>query len=209
MTLEVVVQNHQEALQAEKLGAGRVELVAAISEGGLTPSYGTIKQVLQHVSIPVQIMVRPHSYHFYYDSDDASIILNDIQAVAELGGRGIVFGALNRDDTINEHLLQQVIETAPDMDITFHRAFDRVADQTSAYKVLAQYKDHIKRILTSGGEENCEAGKANLRDLVQRAAQINGPSIMPGAGLSPENIRSIHEYVRASEYHTEIGRAHV
>src|SRR5699024_10404451 len=129
-------------------------------------------------------------------------ILNDVQAVAELGGRGIVLGALNRDDTVNGHLLEQVIETASDMDIAFRRAFDRVAEQTFACIVIAQYKDHIQRILTSGGEENCEAGKANLRDLVQRAAQIHGPSIMPGAGLSPENIRSIHEYVRASEYHT-------
>src|SRR5699024_8065245 len=134
--------------------------------------------------------------------DVSSIILIDIQAVAELGGRGIVFGALNRADTINEHLLQQVIETAPDMDITFHRAFDRVADQTSAYKVLAQYKDHIKRILTSGGEEKCAAGTANLRDLVQRGGQIGAPSMLRGAGLSPENMPSIRAYVRASEYHS-------
>src|SRR5699024_9356807 len=179
MTLEVVVQNHQEALQAEKLGAGRVELVAAISEGGLTPSYGTIKQVLQHVYIPVQIMVRPHSYDFYRDSDDTSINLNDIQAVAELGGREIVFGALNRDDTINEHLLQQVIETAPDMDITYHRAFDRVADKTSAYKVLAQYKDHHKRIITSGGEENYEAGIVIFQVHCQRSTSLTRPLTTP------------------------------
>ncbi|EGA91383.1 copper homeostasis protein [Planococcus donghaensis MPA1U2] len=52
--IEVIVQNEQEAVEAEKLGAGRLELVSSINEGGLTPSFETIKQVLNSVAIPVQ-----------------------------------------------------------------------------------------------------------------------------------------------------------
>lgn len=68
--IEVIVQNDEEAIEAEKLGADRLELVAAIQEGGLTPSYGTIKQVLHSVRIPVSIMIRPHSYHYVYNQTD-------------------------------------------------------------------------------------------------------------------------------------------
>lgn len=201
VVVEVIVQNQTEAVQAEKWGADRLELVSAISEGGLTPSYGTIKQVLRSVSIPVQVMIRPHSKGFWYDKNDFAIIQDDIKAVLELGGKGIVFGALRENGTIDEHWLKEVIAIAPEMDITFHRAFDEISDQKAAYTKLARYSDHVKRILTSGGKPNGEAGKENLRELVELANNIKGPGILPGAGLSRHNIKSIHQAIGAKQYH--------
>ncbi len=153
MTLEVIVQNGEEAKQAEKLGADRVELVSAIAEGGLTPSYGTIQQVLEHVTIPVQVMIRPHSFHFCYSKGDLDIIWKDIEALIDMGGERIVFGALNRDSTINETALEAIITRFPQLDITFHKAFDEVPSLKDAYQTLAKYKKNIKRILTSGGKK--------------------------------------------------------
>jgi len=199
--LEVIVQNGEEAKQAEELGADRLELVAAIQEGGLTPSYGTIKQVLRAVSIPVQVMIRPHSYHYFYKENEIQIIHEDIKKVIDLGGKGIVFGALNEDHTIDVRVLEDVIERFPTIDITFHRAFDKIASQKEAYQTLAAYKDHVKRILTSGGEETCANGTQQLRKLVQMANEMEGPAIMPGAGLNQGNIQSLHEAVRADQYH--------
>ncbi|WP_245799293.1 copper homeostasis protein CutC [Virgibacillus siamensis] len=199
--LEVIVQNKQEAIEAEKCGADRVELVSAIQEGGLTPSIGTLKQVIGSVTIPVQVMVRPHSYSFSYSLEDMEIIREDVKAILDLGGSGIVFGALRDDHTIDENKLMEIIEMAPQLDITFHRAFDEAVSQKAAYRVLAKYKSHVKRILTSGGERDCEHGKDQLRSLVELSREMDGPKIMPGAGLSPENIRSIHSFVRADEYH--------
>ncbi|MBP1970322.1 copper homeostasis protein [Virgibacillus natechei] len=201
MMVEVIVQNQIEAVQAEKWGADRLELVSAISEGGLTPSYGTIKQVLRSVSIPVQVMIRPHSKGFWYDENDFAIIQDDIKAVLDLGGKGIVFGALLENGTIDEYRLKEVIATAPEMDITFHRAFDEIPDQKAAYTKLARYSDHIKRILTSGGEPDAQAGKENLRELVKLAKNIEGPGILPGGGLSRYNIKSIHQAIGAKQYH--------
>lgn len=59
MKIEVITLNEKDTMQAQRLGADRVELVSAMQEGGLTPSFGTIKRVLEHAHIPVQIMVRP------------------------------------------------------------------------------------------------------------------------------------------------------
>ena len=201
MNLELIVQNKQEAIQAEKLGSHRLELVSAMKEGGLTPSYGAIKQVLQSVKIPVQIMVRPHSYHFYYTEDDFQVICEDIEMITKLGGNRIVFGALNQNGTINEEMLREIIRRFPDIDITFHRAFDEVHSQEAAYRTLLQFKQNVRRILTSGGEVNCEKGKDQLAKLVKLSFGLNGPSIMPGSGLSPENIAGFHLMVSAEDYH--------
>lgn len=201
MEIEVIVQNGKEARQAEKLGADRLELVSAISEGGLTPSYGTIKQVLEQVSIPVFIMIRPHSYHYFYEKDDLEIIQEDIKAVSELGGTNIVFGALNQDYTVNEQLLENVIAIAPHLKITFHRAFDETASLIEAYRTLAKYSRNVKAILTSGGAADCLTGQQNLAALVKESKMINGPQIMPGSGLSLNNIRDIHRVVGAEKYH--------
>ena len=199
--LEVIVQNGEEAKQAEELGADRLELVTAIQEGGLTPSYGAIKQVLNSVSIPVQVMIRPHSHHYFYKENEIQIIHEDIKKVIDLGGTGIVFGALNEDYTINEQVLEDVVEKFPTIDITFHRAFDKILSQKEAYQTLAAYKNHVKRILTSGGETNCVDGEHKLSELVQMANEVKGPAIMPGAGLGLENIQAVHEAVGAEQYH--------
>ncbi|WP_221565970.1 copper homeostasis protein CutC [Alkalihalobacillus sp. TS-13] len=201
MVLEVIVQNGQEAVQAEKLGADRIELVSAIQEGGLTPSYGTIKQVLESVSIPVQVMIRPHSYHYCYTDGDLKIIREDIRKVLSLGGARIVFGALTKDNRIDEQILDTIIGTYPQLDITFHRAFDEVHSLDEAYESLIKYKMNVKRILTSGGEKSCIEGKWKLRKLVHIAKKMNGPDIMPGAGLTLDNIQGIHETVNANQYH--------
>ncbi|WP_257349287.1 copper homeostasis protein CutC [Pseudalkalibacillus decolorationis] len=201
MMIEVIVQNGQEAIQAEKLGADRIELVSAIQEGGLTPSYGTVKQVLGSVSIPVQVMIRPHSYHYCYTDGDLQIIREDIKKVLELGGTNIVFGTLNKNNTINERILENIIGVSPQLDITFHRAFDEVPSLNEAYETLNKYKENVKRILTSGGEESCVDGKKKLRDLVSTAKKKDGPKIMPGAGLTHDNIQDIHNTVNADQYH--------
>ncbi|AIF44588.1 copper homeostasis protein CutC [Virgibacillus sp. SK37] len=201
MKLEVIVQSKQEAIEALKLGADRLELVSAMKEGGLTPSYGTMKQVLENVEIPVQIMVRPHSYNFFYTEADFEVIVEDVKAIRELGGNRIVFGALNQDGTVNASMLKELINQFPEIDITFHRAFDEVTSQEEAYQTLCNYPSNVKRILTSGGKPNCMEGKEHLRKLVKLQQELGGPVIMPGSGLTPENIQEIKQTTEATEFH--------
>lgn len=201
MRIEVIVQNEQEAIQAEKLGAARLELVSVIDEGGLTPSFETIKQVLNSVTIPVQVMIRPHSRDFFYSVSEMNTIIEDVKNVLNLGGHGIVFGALTKDYTIDEKALEKVIAVSDQLDITFHRAFDEIDDQLSAYKVLTNHKKQVKRILTSGGHEDCLKGKHDLRKLVELSKEIEGPAILCGGGLTSTNIEEIHQTVKSNEYH--------
>lgn len=204
MKIEIITLNKEDTIQAQELGADRVELVSAMLEGGLTPSYGTIKNVLESAKIPVQIMVRPHGYGFVFNESDSKIIKDDITMIQKLGGNRIVFGAVTVDGQIDEELLKKIIEIAPDIDISFHRAFDLVSSQTEAYKTLSNYKN-VKRILTSGGADKALDAADKLRDLVNLSKELNGPEILIGSGVSPDNLKELHQAIGANEYHIGSG----
>src|SRR5699024_9601942 len=146
-------------------------------------------------------MIRPHSHHYFYKENEIQIIHEDIKKVIDLGGTGLVFGALNEDYTSNEQVLADVVEKFPTIDITFHRAFDKILSQKEAYQTLAAYKNHVKRILTAGGETNCVDGGHKLSAPVQMPNEGKAPAITPGAGLGLENIQAVHEAVGAEQYH--------
>lgn len=204
MQIEVIVQNAQEAIEAENLGVDRLELVTAIEEGGLTPSFNVMKDVLKNVTIPVQIMIRPHSNSFQYDEQTMEDVEASIQDVISAGGNRIVFGAITEAGTIDQTALEIITRAYPTLDITFHKAFDNVTDQMTAYKTLGKYSQ-VKRILTSGGARHCMDGKDQLQKLCEACKEGKGPEIMPGTGLNPENVQSIHTHVKATHYH--FGRA--
>lgn len=205
MKIEAITLNAADTKQAEQLGIDRVELVGAIGEGGLTPSHGVIKTVLESVSIPVQIMVRPHSFSFCYDDKDWEIMKEDIAFIRSLGGKRIVIGGINSDGSVDEALLDKVIKRAPDIDITFHRAFDEVASQTEAYRTLAKYSQNVKRILTSGGKAKAPQAILELQELVTLSREINGPEILVGSGVNPDNIGTLHKQIDANQYHIGSG----
>ena len=53
MLLEACVGSYEEAKKAEEKGADRIELCDNLSEGGTTPSYGTIYLAKKNLNIPI------------------------------------------------------------------------------------------------------------------------------------------------------------
>ncbi|MFB7139697.1 copper homeostasis protein CutC [Gottfriedia sp. NPDC056225] len=199
MLLEVIATTVKDAIDAEKFGANRIELVTGIKEGGLTPSYATIKQVTQNVSIPVHVMIRPHSRSFIYDSYDQEVILNDIEVCKELGATGIVFGALTEENLIDEVLLKKVTARVKNMNFTFHRAIDDSDHILEAINTLMQYPE-ITHVLTSGGVDSAIDGKETIKKMVELTKNSN-IKILAGSGLSIENISDFIEYTNVEEIH--------
>lgn len=62
--LEVIGTTREEVVTAARNGADRIELITAITEGGLTPSLGLVQEAVEAVDIPVNVMIRPHSRSF-------------------------------------------------------------------------------------------------------------------------------------------------
>lgn len=135
-TLEVIAVDAADAQAAEQGGADRIELVSAMSEGGLTPSYGQIEQVVSRVSIPVYVMIRPHSRSFCYSADDLQVMTQDIYVARELGAAGIVIGALTREGEVHRSFLQACLLSAQGLGVTFHRAIDSSAHVVRALESI-------------------------------------------------------------------------
>ena len=199
MILEVIATNVKDAIEAEKLGANRLELVTGIKEGGLTPSYATIKNVIEHVSIPVHVMIRPHSRSFVYDSYDEEVIFNDIKICKELGATGIVFGALTDDYLINEELLKKVVKLVSGMNFTFHRAIDDSKDILLSIEKLKEYPE-ITHVLTSGGKNSAIEGKEVIKKMVELTSVTN-IKILAGSGLTVENVSDFVNFTKVDEIH--------
>lgn len=199
--LEFIIQNKKDAVQAERYGAARLELVSAASEGGLTPSYGILEQTLDSVSIPIHVVIRPHSFHYFYSDDEMEVILEDIKQVLSLGGNRIVFGALNHDRTINRAAIEAIIELDPAIMITFHGAIDHSVSVVDSYQLLLDYKENIQCVVTTGGGSDVEAGVNQLSEMVKLQKTFDGPVVMPGTGLRINNIEKVHKIVQADIYH--------
>lgn len=108
----------------KKPGADRIELCQELAIGGITPSYGLLKQVLDTLDIPVFVLIRPRSGNFTYSDAEFDIMKQNIQLCKDLGASGIVSGVLNIDNTIDIERTQELVELSKPLPFTFHRAFD-------------------------------------------------------------------------------------
>ena len=98
---EVCCGCFEDAVQAEKGGADRIELNSALFLGGLTPSIGTVQAVKNTLKIPVMCMVRPREGGFCYTDFDYMTCCRDMEALLNAGADGIVFGFLKPDGTVD------------------------------------------------------------------------------------------------------------
>jgi copper homeostasis protein len=196
-TLEICAASLASALAAQAGGAHRIELCQNLEQGGITPSYGLIRQVRARVSLPVFVLIRPRPGGFVYSAGELAIMKDDIAACRALGCAGVVLGALDAAGRVNLAACRELIEAAGTMKITFHRAFDACSDQTQALEDVIALG--CQRVLTSGGQPTAEAGQAQLAALVAQAAGRIG--IMPGAGISAANVRALAAATGARDLH--------
>ncbi|BBH23825.1 hypothetical protein Back11_51700 [Paenibacillus baekrokdamisoli] len=199
MLLEVIATNLADAVAADQNGADRIELVTGMLEGGLTPSVGLIERAVGAVSIPINVMVRPHSLSFQYDRFDLQTMIADIRAIRKTGARGIVIGALTKDGRVDTNLLQTLLNEAGDLDVTFHRAFDEARDLQEALETLSGFRQ-ISRILTSGGLAPAPQAVDGIRELSLNASKTH-LKILAGHGLKIEGLGGFIQATGVSEVH--------
>jgi copper homeostasis protein len=144
--LEVAASSAASAFAAQAGGAGRVELCASLDEGGVTPSHGTIVLARKQLAIPLYVLIRPRAGDFVYEDAELAATLDDIAHCRSLGCDGVVVGALTPDGEVDRDACARFVEAANDMGVTFHRAFDLVADKAAALESLIDLG--FERVLT-------------------------------------------------------------
>ena len=196
--LEVCIDSVESAIAAESGGAQRVELCAGLSDGGLTPSLGMIEQVLDQVNIEVMVIIRPRGGDFLYGKHEWETIRRDIRHIAQMGVKGIVFGALLPNGTIDKEGTQRVRDWAGELDFTFHRAFDMTRDPFKALEDLIHLG--VPRILSSGQAPSAVQGRELLGELQRLAGE--SLSIMAGGGITPQNVGPLLSAASLTEIHS-------
>ena len=199
MILEVIATSLDDAVVAERGGADRLELCAALSEGGLTPSLGLVEAVVSGARIPVNVIIRPHSRSFHYEESDLAVMLADIRHIKNAGAAGIVIGALTKNKKVDTEAMSRLLDLAEDMDVTFHRAIDRVENQMEALEILAGFPQ-IKRVLTSGGLAPAPQSAKQLKMLVEKSKNMT-VKIMAGHGMTADSVSSLIATTGVEEVH--------
>jgi copper homeostasis protein len=198
MIFEVCLQSVDDAVAAQAGGAQRVELCAALVEGGITPSLGTIRACREAVDIDIMVMIRPRGGDFDYTDWELDGMAKDIEFCRGVGVTGVVFGMLEHDGRVARTQVQRMVEEAgKDLAVTFHRAFDVSVDPFAALETLIELG--VDRVLTSGQAATVPAGKEVIRRLVGQAAGRIG--ILPGCGVTPENVAELVAYTGVNEFH--------
>ena len=182
---------------AKQLNFDRVELCENLIQGGITPSAGRVLYCLEQ-GLETHVLIRPRPGGFFYRPEEVDIMLKDIKLIKQLGVHGVVVGALDEFGGIERKVLDQFIDTAGDLQVTFHRAFDDcVYDWDRSMDILIE--SGVKRILTSGLARNVSLGLPVLKEMKTYA---NGKiEIMPGGGISAGNVAKVISEVEPDAIH--------
>lgn len=227
MIIESCCTTLDEALAAQSRGADRIELCTDLSCGGLTPPRDHIREVVNQLSIPVNVLIRPQNAErsgrymaqgaffssrshiperseafsamdFVYDEPDLDQMVADIEYCKTVGAAGIVVGALTPDGAIDAPAMRRLVAAAAPLPVTFHRAFDVAAgDPFDDLETIIALG--CARLLTSGRAATAWDGRGLLSQLVRRAG--DRLTVMPGCGVTPANLPLLQAFTRAPEFH--------
>jgi copper homeostasis protein len=188
--LEVIACSVVDAVAAEAGGAHRLEIVRDLELGGLTPSIDLVRHIRAAVSIPLRVMLRENPGFEIGSDAELGKLRGAAIDFAEIGSDGFVLGFL-RGGHLDLTTSEAILDAAPRLRATFHRAFEKVADRALAIQAI-KASDRFDRILTSGSG-------ATLQEYARQAA----PEIMivAGGGLDAEVIRNLVETTEIREFH--------
>jgi copper homeostasis protein len=184
---ELCAESLNAAQMAERGGADRIELCSQLDIGGVTPGKELAKNVIDALSIPVHVLIRPRGGSFVYTSEEFEEAREQVRWVKQAGAAGAVLGVLRPDHRIDVERNRELIELARPMSVTFHRAFDRAPDLSEALETVIELGVDCQ--LTSANAPNVLAGSEALGNLVKQAnGRIN---IMAGGGLKLASLAEL------------------
>ena len=201
MLLEVIACTVRDAIEAERGGAGRLELVRDLGRGGLTPSFDFVQEVREAVAIPIRVMLREAGGYEAGAADAVEGLAALAVRISALDGvDGVVLGFL-RAGRLDVGAMDAVLAAASPMPATFHHAFDDLPDPIAALRALGRWP-RINRVLTSGGPGDWNT-KASRLDRLTAAAPPN-VTILAGGGVGVEALRTLS---MSSVVEAHVGRA--
>lgn len=187
--VEICAGSYEDCLAAAAGGADRVELNAALSVGGLTPTIATLRRVKQDAELKVICMVRPRAAGFCYTDREKMLMFEEAALLLEQGADGLAFGFLGEDGGIDGESTKRMIDLihGAKKEAVFHRAFDVARDAREAMEQLISLG--CDRVLTSGRQAKAMEGKELLKNLQETYG--DRIEILAGSGISADNVAEL------------------
>ena len=195
---EACVDNAEDAINAFKRGANRLEYCSKLDEDGLTPSKEELILIKKLVSIPIRVMVRPHSKSFNYGESDILEMKSTIEFCKSQNFDGVVFGCLNTNFELDIDLISKLANYSKPLNVIIHKAIDFTKSPLESLKDLIELKT-VNGVLSSGGAATAELGIETLKNMVDIAPQ-NFEIIVAGK-ITNKNIDEIHKKICSGFYH--------
>ena len=195
---EVCVDSLDDAINAEKNGANRIELCGRLDLDGLTPSKDLIKSAFSILKIPIRVMIRPKHPSFVYSEDEISTMIDDIKFCKNLGLDGVVFGCLDEKYNFEMKQINRLSEVAKPLNVIIHKAIDSTSSVIESLSLISK-NSNINGVLTSGGERfaiNAVETLKKMLVLVPDRFEI----IMAG-GITFQNFDKLNDIVNGKFYH--------
>lgn len=201
--VEICIEDARDAGIARDAGADRIELARDLWCGGLTPKPQEILDAIAEAPAGgVRVLVREREEGFALSDAEVDELATNVAEIRSLVADspapvGFVIGAVTaeKDGEVNVAAARKFREAAGNHTLVFHRAFDEVADQTSALEQLIQAG--FDGVLTTGGQS--QASVEGLRALVnQSAGRIE---IIASGGLREHNANEVVQATGAREVH--------
>jgi copper homeostasis protein len=199
--LEVIVENVEDAIEAMEGGADRLEVVRDLHLGGLTPDFAELAAIVASVDTPLRVMVRENPTLALSGATELVKLCETASNISRMGVEGLVLGFASNGE-LDLESLRLIAEAAPNMRLTFHRAFDASANPERSIDHLKSMK-RVDRILTDGGAGSWSTRKERLRKWQRLAAPEI--TIVAAAGVRPDVFRDLMQDNSIREIH--VGRA--
>jgi len=195
---EACVEGCEEAIQAKLMGADRIELCSSLHEDGLTPERKTITSVLEAITIPVKIMIRPRPGNFVYSQKEISQMESDISFCKKQGVKEVVLGCLDNRKMVDLVSLNRLMKISYPMKTTFHKAIDQTHNIFVEMEKLVKCKG-VSSVLTSGESAFVLDNKIMLLKILKHfKGRLN---IILAGGITEKNFDNIHQVFNWNEYH--------
>lgn len=200
--IEIIASTLRDAMNIEKGGGDRIELVSALSEGGLTPSIGLIKSVINSVKIPVYVMLRPIGHSFNYEVHHLDVMKSDAEFMESVGVKQVVIGLLDDEGLPAIEELEYVLKDT-NLSATFHRAYDYSSDLKLALERINSC-EIITHLLTSGGPGSAADNVTQLKYVLEKSR----PKVVLGSGINHDNIYEIMKQLgNRADFDIHVGTA--
>jgi len=195
---EVCVDSLDDAINAEKNGANRIELCGRLDLDGLTPSKDLIKSAFSILKIPIRVMIRPKHPSFVYSDDEISTMIDDIKFCKNLGLDGVVFGCLDEKYNFEMKQINRLSEVAKPLNVIIHKAIDSTSSVFESLSLISK-NSNINGVLTSGGERFAINAVETLKKMLVLVP--NRFEIIIAGGITFQNFDKLNDIVNGKFYH--------